>query len=246
MIKILHKLSKIKRFFQNGINSGELKSIQDGIDDEKLKSIITNANPIILEIGAHDGGTSSRFLKIFPTAKIFCFEPDDRAIKKFVTRIGKDKRVSLNQLAISNFDGELDFYCSYGLPSNDPSIDPHNYPKGWDCSSSIKKPKKVLIDHPWCKFKEPIKIKSQKLDTWMDKQKIEIIDFIWADVQGAEKDLIEGATKTLKNVKYFYTEFANSEQYEGQKNLKEIKKLLPNFKILHIYKHDVLFKNLYL
>ncbi|MEN9248224.1 MAG: hypothetical protein Q6L50_08560 [Gloeomargarita sp. GMQP_bins_120] len=36
-------------------------------------------------------------------------------------------------------------------------------------------------------------------------------DFIWADVQGAEVDLIQGGLQALANTRYFYTEYANTE-----------------------------------
>ena len=76
------------------------------------------------------------------------------------------------------------------------------------------------------------------------KFEIEKIDFIWADVQGAEEDLIKGGLKSLNNItKYFYTEFSNEELYKGQPNLSKILKLLPNFKIVKRYGNNVLLKN---
>jgi hypothetical protein len=73
-----------------------------------------------------------------------------------------------------------------------------------------------------------------------------IIDFIWADIQGAEINLIKGGKNTFKNVKYFYTEYSNGNLYKGDKGLKGILKLLPNFEIECDYQGDVLLKNKYL
>jgi hypothetical protein len=70
-----------------------------------------------------------------------------------------------------------------------------------------------------------------------------IVDFIWADIQGAEVDLIKGGTETFKRVKYFYTEYANSEYYEGEIGLPEICAMLPDFEIIEDYGGDVLLKN---
>jgi len=56
--------------------------------------------------------------------------------------------------------------------------------------------------------------------------------------------LIEGGIKTLnKKTKYLYTEFFNEELYEEQISLKQILKLLPNFRIVKIYGNNVLLKN---
>ena len=42
-----------------------------------------------------------------------------------------------------------------------------------------------------------------------------MIDFIWSDIQGAEKDMLEGATVVLKICKFFYTEYGETETYRG-------------------------------
>jgi 2-O-methyltransferase len=60
------------------------------------------------------------------------------------------------------------------------------------------------------------------LDDWAALSGVEAVDFIWADVQGAEGDLIAGATNVLSNTKYFYTEYGTSEWYEGQAPLGDI------------------------
>lgn len=208
------------------MNKQEIKNILGGID-----------NPIILEIGCNDGEDSKQFLDTFNNIKLYCFEPDQRAIEEFRNRINEtENRVSIFNIAISNKNGEVDFYMSDG---RNPV-----FGDGWNKSSSIKKPKLHLELHRWCKFKTPIKVKTKTLDTWVIEENIPEIDFIWADVQGAEKELIEGGLETLNNrVKYFYTEFDNKELYEGQLNLEGIKKILPNFRQVSIIENNVLLRN---
>jgi hypothetical protein len=66
---------------------------------------------------------------------------------------------------------------------------------------------------------------------------------MWADVQGAESDLIEGAARFLRSVRYLYTEYNNDEQYEGQITLAGIANRLAGFELVRRYQSDVLFKN---
>ena len=80
-----------------------------------------------------------------------------------------------------------------------------------------------------------------KLDDWTDQRAIGPIDFIWADVQGAESDLVMGALKTLERTRFFYTEFSDQEWYEGQINFDTLCSLLPNFSVLHKFENDALF-----
>ena len=71
----------------------------------------------------------------------------------------------------------------------------------------------------------------------------EIVDFIWADLQGAEGDLVAGGQATLAKTRYLYAEYSNEEWYEGQPTLQQLMDMLPNFAILHRFTIEVLLKN---
>ena len=74
--------------------------------------------------------------------------------------------------------------------------------------------------------------------------KIESIDFIWADVQGAEENLILGGRETINKSHYFYTEYSDRELYEGQVGLDWILNALPNFEVVERFSDDVLLRNM--
>ena len=40
------------------------------------------------------------------------------------------------------------------------------------------------------------------------------------DVQGAERDVLQGSNTMLSNIGYIYTEYSNEELYEGQLDLR--------------------------
>jgi FkbM family methyltransferase len=195
--------------------------------------------PLILEIGANKGVTTLRFLQYFPACKLYAFEPDRRALLKLQSRV-KDPRVQIFDLAIGAKDGRADFHISSGIP---PGVPPLTFPRGWDASSSLRKPKTHLHVWPWCKFEKTRKVTVRKLDSWARDAGIRYVDFIWADVQGAEGDLICGGRETLLNTKYFYTEYSNDEWYEGQPTLAKLCEMLENFSIVARFREDVLFKN---
>ena len=48
-----------------------------------IKELINKEDPLIVEVGAHYGEDTLRFLETFPNANIHCFEPDDRNINIF-------------------------------------------------------------------------------------------------------------------------------------------------------------------
>jgi hypothetical protein len=82
-----------------------------------------------------------------------------------------------------------------------------------------------------------------RLDDWCGENNIDRIDFIWMDVQGAEGDVIAGASRILKKTRFLYTEYSNNELYEGQLSLKQLLARLPLFDVLATYPGDVLLKN---
>lgn len=205
----------------------------------ELPTLLGKDNPIILDIGTNDGGHTREFLNLFKNPKIYAFEPDPRA-QGYFRRNVQDDRVKLFELAISSIDGEIEFHMSDGFPSPDWEA---SLPGGWDRSGSIRNPKAHLDIWPWCTFDESIKVQTTTLDTWCEKEGVESIDLIWADIQGAEVDLIMGGIETLDKTRYLYTEYCNQELYEGQINLRQLLKLLPDFKVVSRFAGDVLLKN---
>jgi hypothetical protein len=134
----------------------------------------------------------------------------------------------------------VDFHLSDGQPPASWG----EFPEGFHMAGSIRRPKNALLDWPWLEFRRTQKVKQMKLDTWSRLHGIEQIDFIWADVQGAEGDLIDGGVETLAKTKYFYTEYSDREWYEGQVNLARLTQKLPRFEMLAKYEMDVLFRNI--
>jgi FkbM family methyltransferase len=210
------------------------------LDD--MRNLLGTDAPVILDIGANDGTHTKIFLKLFPKATIYACEPDPRAVARFRANI-VDPRVKLFEGAIGVHDGEAEFHVSSGFP---PGITPEqkaHFPLGWDLSGSLRAPKKHQEIWPWCKFESTIKVPVLRLDTWADWNNVEKIDFIWADTQGAEGDIIVGGKMALARTRYFYTEYSNDEWYEGQPNLEQLIKMLENFVVLQRYQMDVLLMN---
>jgi len=204
------------------------------------------SRPVIVEVGCNDGTDTLKFLDAFPSCEMHCFEPDTRAADRFLASVS-DARVKLYPAAVGAENGTRQFYPSMGLPAPLPKEEAERVaarlPGGWDLSGSIRRPKNHLRHHPWCLFGEPVKVSIVRLDTWSATRDIERVDFLWADVQGAEEDLILGGLETLKRTRFFYTEWSDSELYEGQIGLRQIQSLLPDFRVVQLFNEDVLLEN---
>ena len=209
-----------------------VKEMQD-ISIKEIKYLIGKESPVILEIGANIGQTTLEFLKEMPDAKIYCFEPDPRAISFFKSNVSVGN-VTLVESAVGNENGFVMFNQSSGVDEY----------MGWNQSGSIRNPKEHTDIWPKVIFEEKIEVPIVRLDDWAKENNIEAVDFIWADTQGAESDLILGGMETLAFTRYFYTEYGFRELYDGQVSLSEIVDLLPEFCLKRLFPMDALFENI--
>jgi FkbM family methyltransferase len=210
------------------------------ITEELLLECICKPDPTILEIGCNDGGHTLWFDQMFEHPMIYCFEPDPRAIERFKKLVGQRSNINLFEIALSDHDGDITFYQSGGNRNEKYS---EKMPKGWDASGSIRKPKDHLKLVPWVTFNQGITVKTNTLDAWCEEQGIDIIDFIWIDVQGAELDIFHGGKNAISRTRFIYTEYSNTDLYEGQSTLKQLLKHLRTFEVIIRYPGDILLRN---
>jgi len=206
------------------------------ITQQQILNLVGKSNPTILEIGCNDGSHTLRFIDPFEKPMIYCFEPDPRAQAGFRKSVGCRPNVYLFEGAVSDSVGSATFWQS---DFSRTAIGSEDMPEGWDRSGSIRRPKEHINVDPWVKFERTITVPTVTLDAWCDENGIDLIDFIWMDVQGAELDVIRGGGKALKKTRFIYTEYSNKELYEGQANLKQILRHLPSFKLVTRYPVDI-------
>ena len=212
----------------------------DGLDgnslDVRRAGLEVYDRPVILECGSNDGSETLSFLSRWPDARVFCFEPEPRAISQWRSRV-KDERATLFEFALGREDGESRFYRSSGTCP----VMGHEGP--WNKSGSTRRPTLHKEIWPWVKFEEEMKIKMRSLDSWAAENSIGNVDLIWADVQGAEEDLIVGGLGVLSKTKYLYAEVYDMPMYEGQAGLKGILSHLKGWRVLKRFPTDVLLVN---
>lgn len=206
------------------------------LSGDEIKLCVGKEDPVIIEVGANRGQTTVEMLRAMPRATIHAFEPDPRAIAIFRAAV-THPNVHLYECAIGAVNGTITFNQSSGAE------DSPLHRRGWDQSGSIRRPKRHVEVWPWVKFEKQITVPIMTLDAWSEQHRITKADFIWADVQGAESDLMEGAARFLRASRFFYTEYTNDEWYEGQITLAGIRERLPDFELVTRYPTDALFRN---
>jgi FkbM family methyltransferase len=198
----------------------------------------------LVEIGAHFAEDTVIFRASHPTARIVAFEPDPRNIA-LIRTLGRDTLCELYPLALSNSNGQQTFHLSSGYLSGHPDKMHRDNP--YSSSSSLKKPTAYLGQIlPELKFEKDTTVDCVRLDDFAPLTDT-TIDFIWADVQGAEDLVFGGATETLKRTRFVYTEYATG-LYDGQLNKAQLLALFgKDWVVVHDYGNghdgDILLKN---
>lgn len=187
----------------------------------------------LIEIGACDGDDTVKMNRILEASGLpyvqIAIEP---CRDNF--RIMSSKLNGLNVFTLHTAVGQVDGTVEFHYSNN----------RKYYGSSSIRAPKESLSLWPDMSFVK-MEMDCARLDTlanewfWSGKK----IDFIWADVQGAEIDLIAGGRETLARTRYLYTEYSDVELYEGEIKLDQILAMLPGWEIVEKYDHDVLLRN---
>jgi FkbM family methyltransferase len=181
---------------------------------------------IFVEIGANDG-RDTQWMSDIPGVTVHAFEPDPRLSP------GTKPNVFWRQVAIGNQTGMTTFY---------PSAVYDDAP--WTESGSIHQPTGHLQRYPGVKFGEPFQVSITTLDIYCHDAGIEKIDFIWADMHGAERDMILGGQKVLPNTRFLYTEYSKNPLYQGQVDLHTLIGMLPgSWRIVELWPDDVLLEN---
>jgi len=155
----------------------------------------------VFELGACDGNHTAMLERIAgdKLALLVSFE----AAPYNWDRLPKlSEKVKFFKGAASDRDGFCDLWLSSG--------------PGYHGSSSIREPKKHKEVWPNCKFESRVEVECITLDSAAKRFGVDAIDFIWCDIQGAERDAITGGASILAKTKYFYTEVSEMEHYQGQ------------------------------
>lgn len=216
-----------------------MQKVDRTLTAEEIRDLV-GTSPLMLEIGCHDGSDTVKFLAAMPGMQLHCFEPYQPPIVRFKKTIGDDHRVILLEKAVAEIDGKSAFNPSTGKAGGK---------EDWDYSGSLEKPTGHLNRSPEIKFKPPIIVPSIRLDTWLAElvaweERVSPVDFIWADVQGAQRRLIAGGRLALAVTRYLYIECHHEPLYEGEPTQVELIAQLPGFEPLAVYDQDnILFKN---
>lgn len=112
----------------------------------------------------------------------------------------------------------------------------------WTHYPLIERLRNQLCGHPFT-FGESAEVEAVCLDTFCRRHGLGLIDFIWADIKGAQGEMLRGGRRTLERTRYLYTKYSDDDTCEGRAMLKELLEILPDFRVVELWPDDVLLEN---
>ena len=167
--------------------------------DSSIKSLINNKNPIIFDVGAHEGESIERFLKIFKEPIFHCFEPQEKPFKILIEN--KYKNIIYNNNALGDKIEER----KINILNN-------------DSSSSLYELDEKSKNINNLKCLESSLVSVQVLDDYIKKNKIEKIDLLKIDVQGYEDKVLRGGINSLNKIFLIELEIIFLDYYKNKKS----------------------------
>lgn len=141
----------------------------------------------IIDVGANKGQSLKFFRSLFPTAKIYCFEPN-LDLFDYLQKL-ENELTEIHNLAIGDFNCEKIFYKSI-LTENSTFILPK------DSSKRFKLLQIVLLSSKKEIYSE-VKVNMVTLDFFLQNNKICNIDILKIDVEGFEFEVLIGAQSAI-------------------------------------------------
>lgn len=175
-------------------------------------------NPVILEAGAHNGGSTLGLLDVWPNATIYAFEPSPEVYLKLVEAVSRYPNVITYQLALGEQNGLADFYVSASKVKGEI----------WDAQSSLLPANDIFWNWLWPNIglQKPIQVPVVTIDAWAKEQGISHIDMLWLDLQGIEYQVLKASPEILKTVRVMQIEFSLFPFYKGTVLYDELKEFL--------------------
>lgn len=175
-----------------------------------LKEQITQylpKRPIIVEAGAHIGRDTLRMSALWPEAQIHAFEPVSSLYEQLLSQTVDLQNVVCYNLALSDHTGTERLHVSSGAST---------------AVSSLFEPYEYLKDRPQVKFEAQM-VPTMTLDRWAQDYGIDQVDFLWLDMQGAEKKVLDASPKIVETVGCLVMEASLTQRFKETPLFKELK-----------------------
>ena len=216
-------------FFENYIHLRRIKAFLS-------RKVILN-DPIIFDVGSHEGKLVKLMNNLYENATIYCFEPN-KSMNDDLKKIGNNIKVYNYALGEKNEEKQI-LINKIDLTNTLSTVNENSF--------YLKIKNFILAKSTKDNMYEQTKVIS--LENFCTEKKIKNIDFLKLDVEGYEHNVLLGAKNIIKNVKFVMLEIQKNNMYQdySKKNIEVFLKennfiLIKTFKFPFMFFEDRIYK----
>lgn len=166
-------------------------------------------NPVIFDVGANKGQTIRFFLKLFPGATIYAFEPNKKLFTKLQSEFGHNSNIHLINKGVSNQTGKLTLKET--VTDETSTFEELNYN-----SAYLKMKAKVLGVTPEAVVKDQYEVEVITLSSFINEVKPGAVHVVKIDTEGHEMKCLQGLfTGAKPGVEYIQLEHHHDDMYQN-------------------------------
>jgi FkbM family methyltransferase len=149
-------------------------------------------DPLVFDVGAHDGETTAHFRRMWPDSMIYSFEPVPASVAQLQKRFANDPKIMVVPNAVAQKAGTRTMYVG-GRTTEMSSLLPREAEK--------RRYWRHTLD-------DQIRVEAITIDEYCSEYAIKLIHVLKIDTQGGEGRVLEGAKRMLEEgrVGIVYTE----------------------------------------
>lgn len=201
-------------------------SVERSIDQFAVQRLILPTDqPVIVDIGAFDGTVVRKYRRHFPGATIYAIEPCRDEYERLRWLAKSDPLVIPVNKAVAQDVGERILHVNRYHQTNSLYLPDPDASKYWQEGTYQNSDRTV--------------VESTTLDAFADEEKLKRIDILKIDAQGAELEILKGASRLLSQgqIDLVYLEVITCPTYVGQGSLPDIVALLTmhDYRLWDIY-----------
>ncbi len=160
----------------------------------------------LVEVGAYDAAFSREVVERLPDTRALAFEANPYVYDGFAAELS-EAGVDYRHLAISEGLGEVDLFVPLVFDAR--PADPVNKLSG-------------LVPRTSEEAAQRVKVPSDSLDGVLGREDLRDPIALWIDVEGAQREVLAGAGKTLDRAMAVFIEVETDDYFEGQARAQEV------------------------
>lgn len=139
---------------------------------------------LIFDIGANIGQSENEYFKLFPNAKIHCFEPIPATFSKLKSNV-RSPKTECHNLALGAIEEKVEIMLS---------------------SAENTSTANSIVNNKFGNDGVKVQLDCSTLDLFLTRNKIEAVDYVKIDTEGYDLNVLKGAKDSLKSQKIKFVE----------------------------------------